>query len=378
MRILIASGIFEPDGGGPATYVPRLAQRLSEAGHKVTVVAFSNKTYFESDKAYTFSLKRILRGSRIGSRVRFLRALLQSARDADLIYSLDWYGVGILVTIAAYWRRISYIVRVGGDYVWEQRYLDRASAPLPLAQFYETGAYRSYRIPFYLIRFVLSHASHVVFNTDREKKLYEQYFGIKKSFVIHNPVPTDSVATIRRGEVTHEFVFWGRFTAMKNIESLVRAFAKAKLPDTYKLVLIGDGPRFEPVRMLVNELGVESRVEMIKETRFDIIMERVKNARAFVLPSWTDISPTQVYEALAIGLPALVTKETYLPIRDQLPDMLDPQSVDDIAAKLEMLADDARYEDFAKQFRSISFNWSWSDAANAHIELFKKVLYGHG
>ncbi len=88
---------------------------------------------------------------------------------------------------------------------------------------------------------------------------------------------------------------------MKNIESLVRAFIKAAIPEDYRLVLIGSGPRFGPVRSLVRELGISDRVEMIKETRFDVIMERVKNARAFVLPSWTDISPTQVYEALAIG-----------------------------------------------------------------------------
>ncbi len=373
MRILIASAILEPDGGGPATYAPRLAQKLAGHGDTVEIVAFSDRAHFEGDERYTFSVQRILRGGRVASRIRFLRALMRSARHADLIYSLDWYSVGILVMLAARWRGIPYIVRVGGDYVWEQQYLDRTHQPQPLAGFYESGTYRSYRIPFFIARLLLSRAAQVVFNTDRQRELYERFFGVKRSMVIYNPVPTEQLAGIHREYVSKEIVFWGRFTAMKNIESLVRAFAQARLPEEYRLVLIGDGPRFETIRTLVAQAGIAQRVEMLRETRFPIIMERVKNARAFVLPSWTDISPNQVYEALAIGLPTLVTKETYLPIAAQLPQTIDPYSINDIAAKLELLADDARYEEFVHAFRTISFKRSWDEVVQEHMNLFEHV-----
>lgn len=38
MRILITTGIFPPDIGGPATYVPQIASGLSERGHQVKVL----------------------------------------------------------------------------------------------------------------------------------------------------------------------------------------------------------------------------------------------------------------------------------------------------------------------------------------------------
>jgi len=36
MRILITTGIFPPDIGGPATYVPLVAKALTERGHQMT------------------------------------------------------------------------------------------------------------------------------------------------------------------------------------------------------------------------------------------------------------------------------------------------------------------------------------------------------
>jgi glycosyltransferase involved in cell wall biosynthesis len=100
----------------------------------------------------------------------------------------------------------------------------------------------------------------------------------------------------------------------------------------------------------------------------------VKDSRAFILPSWTDISPNQVYEALAIGLPTLVTKENYLSIADRLPATIDPHSVEDIARKLEMLADDAAYRDFSEKFRAIRFEHDWDDVVRQHKELFEKII----
>ena len=142
---------------------------------------------------------------------------------------------------------------------------------------------------------------------------------------------------------------------MKNLTTLIRAFAKAQLPDGYTLLLIGDGPRKGELMRLVEELGLQKRVSMEQSMRLSDALERIKNCRAFILPSWTDISPNQVYEALAIGLPAVVSKENYLSIRDRLPEMIDPASVSDVASKLEILADDRRYKKFSESFASIKF-----------------------
>ncbi len=43
MRVLIVSGIFPPDRGGPASHVPRMAEALAKRGHSVEVVCLSDR-----------------------------------------------------------------------------------------------------------------------------------------------------------------------------------------------------------------------------------------------------------------------------------------------------------------------------------------------
>lgn len=376
MRILIATGIFEPESGGPATYAPKIAEKLSEAGHLVSVLTYSSKASYDFDAQYKFSLKRIVRGDKFLNRVKMFFAVFSRARDSDIVYMLDWFAAGLPAALAAKMRGIPYVVRVGGDYLWEQKYLESDAPPVSLSAFYERGLYRrfSYRPFFWIIRFVLARAGKVIFNSDKQRELYEEYYGLSNATTVYNPVPRMETQDVSRGKATHEFVYCGRFIVMKNLTTLIRAFAQARIPNDYKLSLIGDGPRKAELVRLVETLGLQERIKIQQSIRLSDLLQRIKDCRAFILPSWTDISPNQVYEAMAIGLPALVTKENYLSIRNQLPEMIDPTSVADIASKLEMLADDARYKRFAEAFTSIKFAHEWEDVVREHMAVFKSVV----
>ncbi len=373
MRILITTGIFEPEAGGPATYAATLATKLSSAGHTVTAVTYSTQAHYDFDGHYPFRLVRIQRGNRIVNRLKFFFTTLRHAHNCDLIYSLDWFAAGLPVALAAKLLEKPYIVRVGGDHAWE-----RSALPMTLTDFYETGQYKKgiSALIFSIVKYVLHGASRVVYNTDRQRDLYGDYYALphRKAAVIYNPIPRDELRSVVRGSSTSEIVYWGRFTVSKNVTGLIRAFAQAKLPESYSLTLIGDGPERENILRTIKELGLQSRVRVEKGMRQMDALQRVKNAKAFVLPSWTDISPNQVYEALAIGLPAIVTKENYLSIHDELPEMIDPHSEVDIAAKLEMLAEPESYAAFVKRFRDIAFALSWKEVLTQHVDIFESTL----
>ncbi len=378
MRILITCGIFSPESGGPATYAPELAARLIEAGHEVTVLTYSSQASHDFDSKYKFKLVRIVRGGKMLNRVRFFFAALRLTRSCDLVYTLDWFAAGVPAAAASRIFHKPYIVRVGGDYLWEQKYLESGAEPVTLDDFYTRGLYLrpSYATMFRLIRSVLSHARIVVFNSDAQRILYEKYYGLKpaKTATIYNPMPHIDKAGLERGTPIHEFIYWGRLIVMKNVSSLIRAFGKAKLPASYTLTIIGGGPQKGNLERLIKELHLEEKVRMLPSMSNREALLRVKDARAFILPTWTDISPNQVCEALALGLPSVVTTENYLSFRAQLPDMIDPHSVDDIAAKLEMLTDDARYAEFVSRFGELSFDQTWDDVLREHLAIFKKIL----
>ncbi|MEK7107457.1 MAG: glycosyltransferase family 4 protein [Patescibacteria group bacterium] len=376
MRILIVTGIFEPESGGPAVYAPNIAGKLAGAGHRVSVLTYSSKARFDSDARYQFTLTRVVRGNKFLNRVRMFFSVLSQSKNCDIVYMLDWFAAGFPAALASRIRGVPYVVRTGGDYLWEQKYLESGAPPIPLSDFYERGIYGriSYKPFFWIIRSVLNNAEKVILNSDRQSELYKRFYGLKRTVVIYNPVPRVETRGIKREFASKEFVYWGRFIVMKNLTVLVRAFAKARLPKDYTLLLIGDGPRKREIVELVKKLGLQSRARIERGMVFSKAMGRIKNCRAFILPSWTDISPNQVYEALAIGLPALVTKENYLSIRNQLPEMIDPNSIDDISAKLEMLSDDKRYKQFSDAFASIKFDHNWDDVAREHLAVFNSVL----
>jgi len=381
MKILIATGIYPPEIGGPATYAHVLGHKLAWPDTYISVVTFSTAPSSPDDsERIHYKVVRVVRGrNKIWNRVKFLWTVYKLLRKDrhDIIYTLDWFAVGFPVALVAKWHGIPYVVRVGGDYLWEQRYLESGQKPITLADFYKREIHRQwrYRVFFWLIRWVLSGAAHVVFNSDRQRELCEKHYGLAnwKTSTIYNPVPGITVLHRDTLPERNDFVFWGRFIVMKNLDTLVRAFAKAKFPKEYTLTLIGDGPRKKEIVALVSELGIKDRVNIIDTMPRGEAWDRVKDSRALVVPSWTDISPNIVYEALAMGLPALVTKENYLSISNKLPETIDPNSVEDVVAKLEMLADDTKYRVFTEAFRAISFKNTWDDVLRQHEALFQQI-----
>ena len=49
MKILVVTGIFPPDIGGPATYIPEIAEALLKRGHEVTVLTTSEPEWLDHD-----------------------------------------------------------------------------------------------------------------------------------------------------------------------------------------------------------------------------------------------------------------------------------------------------------------------------------------
>src|SRR5262249_62282366 len=60
LRVCIITGIFPPDIGGPATYVPHIAAALAERGHRITVLTLSDCLEHD-DSQYGFRVMRLPR-----------------------------------------------------------------------------------------------------------------------------------------------------------------------------------------------------------------------------------------------------------------------------------------------------------------------------
>ncbi|MDQ3014281.1 MAG: glycosyltransferase family 4 protein [bacterium] len=375
MRILIATGIFKPELGGPATYAAELGKRLQSAGHNVSVITYSEKQVHDLDLGFHFPIIRIIRQpSKLKNYLRYFWTVLSLMEGKDVIYTLDWFSAGLPVMVAAFLRRKKYIVRVGGGYIWE-KYLSEGKPPVTLKDFYEKGIYKEYRIMYLLIKLVLRRASCVIFNSDEQRALYEKFYGLKKTSTMYNPVPESKLGTLvhtYKTEYTNrdkEIVFAGRFIKMKNAESVIKAFAKIK-DQSFKLLLIGEGPTEPELRTLVKEHELGTRVEFHRPMSQTELYRRIANCYYVILPSWTDISPNQIYECLALSIPFLVTQENYLSINKHNFLKVDPSSVDDIAEKMNNLLDQKQYEAFVQSLQKLEFNHTWTHVVMQHMKIF--------
>src|SRR4029077_334352 len=85
LKILIITGIFPPDIGGPATYVPAMGNELAKRGHRVTVVTLSDATQ-NPEHRYLFSVARIPRRTFKLLRVLLAMAvILREGRGVDVL-----------------------------------------------------------------------------------------------------------------------------------------------------------------------------------------------------------------------------------------------------------------------------------------------------
>jgi glycosyltransferase involved in cell wall biosynthesis len=117
MRLLLITGIFPLDIGGPATYVPQLASALAQRGHQITVLTLSDRLDHD-DSHYPFAVVHL--PSHLHKPSRWLRTIYQIARLGRQVDVLFANGLVLETVLANRWLRKPLVQKVVGDLAWEQ------------------------------------------------------------------------------------------------------------------------------------------------------------------------------------------------------------------------------------------------------------------
>ena len=101
-----------------------------------------------------------------------------------------------------------------------------------------------------------------------------------------------------------------RFVEKKNLPFLLRAYAQyhAQSAAPRSLVLVGDGPKREALEHQARDLGIAAHVQMPGFKQYDELPSFYGLADAFIQPSIREQWGLVVNEAMAAGLPVLVSK----------------------------------------------------------------------
>lgn len=363
MKIVLATGIYPPDIGGPATYVRALAQELSGAGHEVRVVTYGMKDgglrIEDSGNGW-----RVLVVSKSGGPLlrwwRYAQALKRFADDADVIEAFSSVSVGVPMILARL-RHPKKVLRLGGDFFWE-RYTDRGGE-LGLKEWYAQKP-RSRA----MMQRILSSFDHVVFSTEYQKTLYRAEYRLPPHSVIENAQPSGS-PVLHAAHTPFRLLFMGRFVRFKNLPCLLRALTF--LPQC-ALAFVGDGPMSSVLRSLAQELRIADRVTFLPSQAGADQQRTFADADLLVLPSITELSPNVALEARAAGLPVLLTKTTgfgeAIARGMVLRDLKTPEQTAKAIADIR-----SRYAEVAQSAAERIPARGWDAVARAHLQLFQSL-----
>ena len=120
-----------------------------------------------------------------------------------------------------------------------------------------------------------------------------------------NPLrlPDSSSPTCSAGPA---FITVTRLVEQKGVDILLKAAAQAfqRLPQ-WRLAIVGDGPLYAELRLLASELGIEARVDWHGHVEDPVAL--IRAADVFILTSRFEGSPNALLEAMACGLPSIVS-----------------------------------------------------------------------
>jgi glycosyltransferase involved in cell wall biosynthesis len=302
VRVLIVSGIWPPDVGGPASHAPDVAEFLRGRGHEVEVVTTADAP--PSPRAYP--VRAVPRHHRIGVRhYRGVALVHHRARGVDVVYTTGMFGRSAVGSTMA---RKPYAVKLTADPAFE-RSRRRGLVEGNVDDFQDHGGGPAAALLRFARDVELRRAAHV-FTPSAYLRELAVAWGVAPDRVTVLPNPSPALGELGpREELRRAFglngatlVFAGRLTAQKSLGRALEAVANA---DGVKLVIAGEGPEREPLETRAGVLGIGDRVTFLGPQPRERIIELFHAADATILSSSWENFPHTVVEALAVGTPVL-------------------------------------------------------------------------
>ncbi len=153
------------------------------------------------------------------------------------------------------------------------------------------------------------------FYTNRFPALREKFHSIPLGVETERYCPSPER---ERDESAPRILFVGRLDASKGLDLLIAGFAQfRKTHPNARLILVGGSQDYNPVegqvRVWIAQHGVQEAVEMTGLLPREAILPYYQSADVFVLTSLWEGLPMALLEAMACGLPAVVTAVGGLP-----------------------------------------------------------------
>ena len=295
-------GIFPPDIGGPATFVPKIAKYFQdELNYEIEILTLSdNKNSNINDD---FSVKRIDRNLPIIYRwLKTIFTIYKLGKNKDLIFV---NGLGTEATIANIFLNKKIIRKIVGDPVWE-----RAYSKAKISESFDEFQVKNYGFSISFQKKVRSFSikkSDIVVTPSQHLKNFILNLGFKNKIEIINNgvfIPEENTNIFNNDQINITIV--SRLVSHKNIKKIIRAISDLNNPLIY-LNIIGDGPELNQLQKISLESNNKDNIIFHGKLNRDDINHIFLKSDIYIQASNYEGLPHSLLEAMSYGIPVLCT-----------------------------------------------------------------------
>jgi glycosyltransferase involved in cell wall biosynthesis len=304
MKLLIASGIFHPEPGGPATYLYELLPELLRRGWDIRALTFGDA----SGGAYPYPLTRIPRSSLPTRTLRYARAARPLLRWADVTYihtlGLPLYGDA------------PRIVKIVGDLAWERAVRKGWIAPTTDIDAFQTRRYGLLAEIGKAARAREARRMDGMIVPSEYLKRMVIGWGVdeKRVRVIYNALPpaADTLPMLTQAEARARLrlddaptlLTVGRLLPWKGVDHLIAALPYA---EDVRLFVAGDGDILPALQAQARWIGVADRVTFLGRVSREQMPVYMRAADYVALYSGYEGLSHTLLESLRVGTPVIAS-----------------------------------------------------------------------
>ena len=340
LRILIGADTFPPEINGSANFAARLAAGLVQRGHDVHIVApAANRhhgTFTETIEGQPMTVHRLkswrwyphpwLRFA-LPWRIEQNSARILDEVKPDVVHFQSHIVTGRGLSHQGQLRGIRII---GTNHLMADNMIEHAHLPKFIHKWAIQQMWDAARRSF--VR-----ASVVTSPTRRAADFLEKSIHISGVLAISCGVDTSHYTPNFTPRTDNLIVFVGRITGEKQLDKLIRAFARLDPSLKAKLVLVGHGEEEAHLRSLAAQLGVSDRVNITGFVSNEVLRQTLTSATVFAMPSIAELQSIATMEAMASGLPIVAANAMALPHlvhHKQNGFLFEPGDIDELARRL--------------------------------------------
>ena len=301
MNILLTTGIFPPDVGGPARFVPLVANNLSK-NHAIKIITLSEKTYNVTEFDY-----EILRIKRKQNKLyRFLKTVMLIIKEGRKVNIIFVNGLWLEVYIANLFLRKKTIRKIVGDPVWEKLYTQ-----YKIDDNFDQFQQKKYSLRIELLKFLRNFtlkSSNTIVVPSKHLMNFVKNLGFKGSLLqINNG--TELTESEQKNKDSYEFLIVSRLVRQKNIDLVLRSLSvvKEKYSVDFTLNIVGEGPEFQNINNLINNLKLNDCVNLVGIKHDKELENFYKSSNYFLQISTYEGMPHSVLEAMNYGLTVIAS-----------------------------------------------------------------------